>query len=169
MTHSYLLDTPREGVTVLDLAAVPTLVVRVTDYPMAEMGTLFDATFSNIGEAMARLDVRPVGPAFSFHTRMPTDTADFEVGLPLDRHPDEDVSIAGVQFVASKLPPGRVATTSYLGAYDGLGDAWGRFMDDVAAAGMTPATPFWEVYVSQPTPDMDPATLRTDLYTTLAQ
>ena len=27
--------------------------------------------------------------------------------------------------------------------------------------------PFWEVYTTEPTPDMDPATLRTDLFTVL--
>lgn len=36
-------------------------------------------------------------------------------------------------------------------------------MQQVAADGRQPALPFWEVYVTEPSPEMDPATLRTDL------
>ena len=41
-------------------------------------------------------------------------------------------------------------------------------MGQVAAAGETPELPFWEVYVTEPSPEMDPADLRTDLFTRLA-
>ena len=38
-------------------------------------------------------------------------------------------------------------------------------MGGIVAADKAPAFPFWEVYVTEPSPDMDPATLRTDLVT----
>jgi effector-binding domain-containing protein len=41
-------------------------------------------------------------------------------------------------------------------------------MEALAAGGTPPGTPFWEVYVTEPSPDMNPATLRTDLFTVLA-
>ena len=40
-------------------------------------------------------------------------------------------------------------------------------MAAVIADGREPAFPFWEVYVTEPTPDADPASLRTDLFTRL--
>lgn len=41
-------------------------------------------------------------------------------------------------------------------------------MGDVAARGEHPSLPFWEIYVTEPRPHMDPATLRTDLVTALS-
>ena len=35
--------------------------------------------------------------------------------------------------------------------------------------GLTPAGPMWEVYVTDPTPEMDPASLRTDLFVLVGQ
>ena len=37
-------------------------------------------------------------------------------------------------------------------------------MASVVAAGRAPAFPFWEVYVTEPTPDVDPGSMRTDLF-----
>ena len=35
----------------------------------------------------------------------------------------------------------------------------------MSAAGATPELPFWEIYATEPRPGMDPAELRTDLFT----
>ena len=37
-------------------------------------------------------------------------------------------------------------------------------MGAIGGMGRAPGSPFWEVYVTEPSPDMDPATLRTDLF-----
>ena len=44
----------------------------------------------------------------------------------------------------------------HVGGYDNLGDSWC-------------ALAMWEVYVTEPIPDADPATLRTDLSWVLAE
>ena len=49
------------------------------------------------------------------------------------------------------------------GPYDTLGQSWGRLAAAATAQGFVPG-PFCEVYVSDPTPETDPATLRTDLF-----
>ena len=84
---------------------------------------------------------------------------DEAVAAPLDGQ----LEAGGITFLPSSMPATQVATVSHLGGYDGLGDAWGRLMQQVAADGHQPALPFWEVYVTEPSPDLDPATLRTDL------
>jgi effector-binding domain-containing protein len=72
-----------------------------------------------------------------------------------------------LRAVASAVPGGRIAAATYLGGFDGLGGAWQTLVAALESQGETPAVPFWEVYVTEPSPDMDPAELRTDLFTAL--
>lgn len=163
-TPYFLAAAPYTEVTYLEVPEVPTVVSSFTDYPLAQMATAFDSTFTALFPALGAQSVQPAGPAFSLHTRMPSDTVDFEIGIPVDRALTAAVSTeSGVTLRPSRLPAGRVAVVSHLGSFDGLGEAWGTFMQAVADAGHEPVLPLWEIYVTEPTPDMDPATLRTDL------
>jgi effector-binding domain-containing protein len=165
----YFLGGPYRELTVLDAPEVPTVVNVAKDYPMGRMAEIFDSTFTALFPALGDQGIQPVGPAFALHTRMPTDTVDFEVGIPVDRPLQRATnSDAGVTLSPSRLPGGRIAIVSHLGSYDGLGEAWGRFMQAVADSGNQPALPFWEIYVSEPSPEADPSRLRTDLVTLLA-
>ena len=152
----------------LDVEPVPTVVVKATDFPLQEMGQLFDATFGAVFAALEERGLQPMGPAYSLHTRIPTDTADLEVGIPINGEFGEPVPIGDFALVASVLPGGSVAKTSYVGSYDGLGPAWGAFMEQVSADGHAPELPFWEIYVTEPSPEADPSTFQTDLVTLLA-
>jgi effector-binding domain-containing protein len=165
----YFLGGPYRELTVLDAPEVPTVVNVARDYPMDRMAEIFDSTFSALFPALGEQGIQPVGPAFALHTRMPTDTVDFEVGVPVDRPlPGARTAGPGPTLSPSRLPGGRIAVISHLGPYDGLGEAWSRFMQAVADSGHQPALPFWEVYVTEPSPDADPSTMRTDLVTLLA-
>jgi effector-binding domain-containing protein len=162
----YYLAEPYNEVTYLEAPEVPTVVNSVTDYPMANMAEVFDATFSAMFPALGAQGILPVGPAFSLHTRMPSDTVDMEVGIPVDQSLAEATTTdSGILLKPSRLPAGRIAIVSHLGSYDGLGNAWGAFMQAVADAGHQPSLPFWEIYVTEPGPDQDPASMRTDLVT----
>ncbi|WP_432557627.1 GyrI-like domain-containing protein [Granulicoccus sp. GXG6511] len=168
--HPYFLAGPWPEVTYLDAEEFPTVVNVAHDHPMAEMAPLFDETFGALFPALGTQGLRPIGPPFSLHHRMPTETVDFEVGIPVDRPLGEaQATTSGVTLTPSVLPAGRIAVVSHLGSYDGLGEAWGRFMNEIATAGHQPDFPFWEVYVTEPTPDVDPATLRTDLVVRLRE
>lgn len=148
-----------------EASEVPTVVVRRTDYPLSEMATLFDSTFGALFPALAEAGIQPAGIPFSLHTRMPTDTVDIEVGIPVSSALPAPLERGDVLLEPSTQPAGTAARTAHIGGYEGLGDAWGAFMGGIVAAGKAPAFPFWEVYVTEPSPDMDPATLRTDLVT----
>lgn len=150
---------------ITEAPTVPTLVVQAHDYPMDQMPALFDSTFRTLYPALAERGVDPAGAAFSLHHRMPSESADLEVGVPVATALTEPITVGDVVLTPSTLPAGTVATTSYHGPYEGLGEAWGAFMNAIAEAGREPVFPLWEVYVTQPTPDTDPATLRTDLFT----
>lgn len=163
---------PLGEIALLRGRTVPTVVVRVNDVPMATISGLFDAVFGSAFPAAFAQGLQPAGPAFALYTRLtdgPDAMADVEIGFPLDgplleQLDDDPVEVEGLRVVASALPAGVVAVTSHVGGFDGLGEAWGRFLGEIGAKGMTPGIPFWESYVTEPSPDMDPATLRTDLY-----
>ena len=55
-----------------------------------------------------------------------------------------------------------------MGSYDELGRSWQRLTTWIAEQGLQPAGPMWEVYVTEPTPETDPVTLRTDLFCIVA-
>lgn len=166
MTDHTHAGEPRAALEFVELNAVPTVVVRVRDYPMARMADLFDATFGALFPALAGQGIAPVGPPFSLHTRMPTDTCDMEVGVPVNSPLPSPVTVGDATFINAELPAGPAATVSHLGSYDGLSDAWGQFMAALVDAGRQPAFPFWEVYVSEPSADQ--ASQRTDLWTAVS-
>ena len=50
-----------------------------------------------------------------------------------------------------------------------MGEAWGRLGAWIAEQGLTPGADLWEVYVTEPNPEMDPADLRTELFWTVEE
>lgn len=172
--HGYpdLGPEPLREVRLLRGRTVPTVVVRANDVPMATISGLFDAVFGRAFPAAFAQGLQPAGPAFALYTRLtdgPDPVADVEIGFPLDgplfeQLDDDPVEVDGLRVVASALPAGDIAVTSYIGGFDGLGAAWGALLGEIGAMGRAPGVPFWESYVTEPSPDMDPATLRTDLY-----
>lgn len=161
-TPSYLAP-PHEGVTYLLTEQIPTVVRLAEEVLPSDLAGIFDETFGALAPALREQGVEAAGPAFSLHHRMPGATMTFEVGFPLATPLDGVLEAGGITFVPSSMPATQVATISYLGGYDGLGAAWSDLMQRVAADGHRPALPFWEVYVTQPTPGGDPTQLRTDL------
>jgi effector-binding domain-containing protein len=139
---------------------------------MATVSEFFDSAFGKAFPALFATGVTPSGPPFALYTNTthePEFTADIEIGFPLarplaDLHDGDPAEVDGMQVVASELPAGDVAVASHLGSYDGLGQAWGELMGAIGAMGRAPGEPFWESYVTEPSPEVDPATLRTDLF-----
>lgn len=69
----------------------------------------------------------------------------------------------------SVLPGGSIATMSHVGSYDRLGEAWGAFLEAVESSDRTAGLPFWEIYLTEPTPEADPESMRTELVMVLAR
>ena len=55
------------------------------------------------------------------------------------------------------------------GGFDGLGASWARLGSWIESQGLSATDDRWEVYVTQPTPETDPQTLRTELNWLLAE
>ena len=141
----------------VDIDATTTAVIRGV-VAMTELPNFFDRSFSTLAEVIAGQGIEITGPAFALYRRVSGGKADLEVGFPTARavEPSDPV-------VASSLPAGRAARLTHAGGYDQLGASWERLQQWITAQGLTPTPTFWEIYVTEPSPDMDPADLRTDL------
>jgi effector-binding domain-containing protein len=134
-----------------------TAVIRLT-IPQSEIQNVMGPAIGEVIAAVQSQGIGPAGPVFSHHFRNPTDTFDFEVGVPVSR---AVTPVARVQ--AGELPAATVARTTYQGPYEGLGGAWGELMDWIAKDGQKPAANLWEFYVRGPESSPDPSQWQTEL------
>jgi effector-binding domain-containing protein len=148
-----MIDTPQ----IVQTAAELTAIVRIT-IARSEIRTVIGPGIAEVIAALGAQGISPAGPMFSHHLTMHPDIFDFELGVPVTQ----------AVIPVGRVKPGRlraatVARTTYHGAYDGLGAAWGRLMEWIATNGHTPAPDPWERYVAGPESNPDPATWRTEL------
>ncbi|WP_432548836.1 GyrI-like domain-containing protein [Kineococcus sp. SYSU DK004] len=146
-------DGPR--LVVLDPAAVAVVRARVAPDALREF---FDSSFAALAEQLRAQGVRPVAAAHALYRDLAADAWDLEVGFAVDR----PVRAAG-GVEPGALPGGRAATCVHTGGYDGLGASWERLRAWVDERGLPAGPVFWEVYLTEPGPDVDPAVLRTQL------
>ena len=152
------MDSPTTPEPALvDLPVTPTAVIAAV-IPAEEVVDHFDRSFGQVAAVIADQAVGIAGPAFALYHGVPGETVDLEVGFPVGRavRPDSQVR-------PGELPGGRVARLVHHGGFDQLGSSWGRLQAWIVAQGLTPGADIWEVYVTEPSPDMDPADLRTEL------
>ncbi|MGP6174320.1 GyrI-like domain-containing protein [Corynebacterium sp. A21] len=162
---TYLQAEATSQVEFFEAEEILTVVQKFDNLPLSEMGGAFDSTFGALFPFLAAQGITPTGPAFSLHHEMPRENATFEVGIPVNQPLREAIiTESGATLESSTLPTGRIARVSSIGSYDNLGESWGAFMKAIGDAGEHPELPFWEVYVTEPAPETDPDTLRTDLY-----
>ncbi|WP_181274214.1 GyrI-like domain-containing protein [Brevibacterium oceani] len=165
---SYQRSEPFTELTVIEVPAAPAAVVEGRDVAMDDLPTLFDETFSGLFPALAEAGLEPAGPAFALYTKQPSETVDLQVGIPTSAGLTNAQPIPGGHIVIpSELPAGSMAVRSHLGGYDALGEAWAQLLQDSVSAGHHPGLPFIEIYVTEPSPEADPASMRTDLFLSL--
>jgi effector-binding domain-containing protein len=148
-----MLDKPQ----ITKTAAQLTAIIRLT-IPRAEIRNVMGPAIAEVMAAVAAQGMAPAGPVFSHHLTMSPDIFDFEIGVPVTA----PISAVG-RVQAGRLPATTVARTSYHGPYEGLGSAWGEFIDWITAEGHTPAPDLWECYLTGPESNPDPAAWRTEL------
>jgi effector-binding domain-containing protein len=144
-----------------EIADLPEVVTAVVGdvVAMTDLAGFFDRSFSLLATTLAEQGAVILGPAFALYHGTPEESVDLEVGFPTDRAVRSEGGVS-----AGALPGGRVARLTHVGGYDQLGSSWERLRAWIDGQGLTPGPDFWEVYVTEPSPDMDPATLRTDLH-----
>ena len=148
-----MLSSPQ----ILDVPPQPAAVIRLT-IPCNEMMTAFGPAVGELMSVLAAQGVEPVGAVFAHHFRMPTDSFDFELGVKVTA----PVAPAG-RVKPGELPAAKIVRTLYTGPYEGLGDAWSDFMDQIEAAGHQAAPNLWERYITDPNKTQDDSKFETEL------
>ncbi|MGA4508494.1 GyrI-like domain-containing protein [Propionibacteriaceae bacterium G1746] len=148
-----MLEQPQ--ITIVD--AQPTAVVKDT-VAMAQIREFYDRAFPAAVQAATRQQVGIIA-AFGLYLSTPAETVDLEVGFITDGQitAEDDV-------VPSELPAGDVVRAVHVGGYEGLGESWRELYAWVVEQGRQVGPMMWEVYETEPGPDVDPATMRTVLY-----
>nr|WP_308220278.1 GyrI-like domain-containing protein [Kineococcus sp. TRM81007] len=147
-----------QGPHLTTVPPVSTAVVRGAVAP-EELATFFDGSFAALAAELRAQGVVPTGAAHALYRSVSGPRWEVEVGLPVDRSVQRAAGVGPGQ-----LPGGRAATLVHEGAYDGLGSTWERLQGWVTRQGLTRGPVFWEVYLTEPSPDADPDDLRTALF-----
>ncbi|MYR58347.1 AraC family transcriptional regulator [Streptomyces sp. SID625] len=147
---------------ITELAPTTTAVVRGV-VPVAELRDFFDVSFGALARTIEAQRLTTLSPAFGLYHGAPGATVDLAVGFVTDRvvRPEGEV-------VVGSLPGGRVARLTHCGSFDGLHASWERLRSWMRARGLPAGEGIWETYVTQPSPEMDPLDLRTELNWPLA-
>lgn len=148
-----MLENPEIITTNTQFTAVIARTVKMT-----ELRDFYDHAFTTVARTLANQGVTAV-QAFGRYNSMPADSVDVEVGFttPAPINPEGDV-------VVGELPGGEQVHAIHVGSYDDLGDAWRELYDWAKEQGHQVGKVMWEVYLTEPGPDTDPATMRTGMY-----
>jgi effector-binding domain-containing protein len=141
----------------ITVPAVTTAVVRGQVEPH-NLRDFFDTSFSTLATTLSTQGIAIAGPAFGLYRDATDDVVDLEIGYPTEREVRADGDVT-----PGSLAAGRVARVVHQGNFDGLDSSWQQLRAWMDENGLTPQPMRWEVYVTEPSPDMDPAELRTEL------
>ncbi len=131
--------------------------------PREDMRLVIGPGLAELKAAVAAQNVAVSGPWFTHHLKNPAAIFDFELCLPVAAPVAPENRVTPGLWPAMKL-----ARTIYHGGYEGLGAAWGEFLQRIEAAGHKTRDGLWECYVVGPDASGDPAAWRTELSKPLA-
>lgn len=146
-----------ESPQITDTASQHTAVIHFR-IARADMPKVMGPGVGELLAVLAEQGIVPAGPLFTHHARMEPGVFDFDLGFPVAT----PVTAQG-RVQASQLLPTRVARSTYLGAYEGLSEAWDELMAWIGASGHKAGPDLWESYVSGPESGLDPGQWRTQL------
>ena len=152
-TQTLHLDPPQ----IVDVPAFKVARIAITT-PASEIRPAMHAGLRELRAALADQGVEPTGPWFTHHLKVPDQTFDFEICLPVavDVKPEGRVAMGEIRAA-------RTARTTYRGDYANLGEAWGQFMQWINTQGVVAAPDLWEVYTAGPEASPHPADWQTQL------
>ena len=131
-----------------------------TKVALEDIGSMLAVALPEVMRYLTEAGVQPAGaPLTRYHAVDPSGEMDIEAGIPVSR------ALAGKDRVkASKLPACKVATTWHIGQYHELGKSHARLEQWIADHGFETAGPQWEVYMTDPGLEPNPAKWRTQIF-----
>jgi effector-binding domain-containing protein len=147
------IDTPH----LADSPEMQLALIHLT-VPRSEIMTAMGPAFGELEAVLRAQGIAPTGPWFAHHLHRPTDTFDFNICSPVAT----PVQPTG-RVTSGTLRAARVVRTIHHGKYEGLAAAWGDFVAWIADNNYKTAEDLWEVYLTGPFNNPDPATWQTEL------
>lgn len=132
----------------------PTAVLR-TSLAVADIPAFLGRAYMATSATLAKAEAGPAGPPFARYHVVGDGRFEVEAGFPATKPiaPDGEVQ-------PGTLPGGDVATTMYIGPYEGMEPAYAALNSWIAERG-EPAGDPWEIYYDDPDDVPDPASWRT--------
>ena len=142
---------PKGDFSGLEVVAIETtadpivqLSVRSLDNPNA-IGVALGVAYSRLSGYMSVAGLKQTAAPIAFFRAAEQGTLTLDAAIPVDR---DDAAPTG-QVRMARLPAGPALRAEYQGAYAGLAGARAQLVAYLAAAGIEPAGPTWEQYVSE--------------------
>jgi effector-binding domain-containing protein len=135
----------------------PTAVIS-TELPAAEVGPWLARAYRILAGVIAAHGTSRAGPPFARYHQLAAGRFAVEAGFPVVTaiEPDADVR-------PSYLPGGPAAVTIHTGRYEAMGLAYAALGSWISDHGGKPEGDAWEVYLSDPVRQPDPASWRTEI------
>lgn len=125
---------------------------------MEQVPQLLGQLFGEIYEFIHGQGLQPTGMPLTVYHSMEGDGLELECALPVAEPTGGAGRIAG-----GELPATLAAVTTHIGPYDELPGAWSQLAAWMEREGLAPAGAPWEVYVTDPGAEPDPAKWRTEI------
>ncbi|CAB4846661.1 unannotated protein [freshwater metagenome] len=146
---TYVVDTRDEAEKVT--AAVS------GQFPIERVSEWMPQAYDEVYEVLTEQHIAPTGPPFARYV-MHDGEFEVEAGAPVA----SPISVSG-RVAPGSLPAGPVAVTTHVGPYDGIASAVDALKNWMSGHGVEPAGPHWEVYLTDPMEEADPAKWRTEV------
>jgi effector-binding domain-containing protein len=144
--------------SIVDYASRPTAIVR-GHVKTEDLPSFFAHSLPQVLRAIEEQDMVPGGEPFAYYRGMPNGSVEVEAGFPV-----VGAFTPKGAIVPGWLPGGRVVTGLHLGPYGSVGQTYARMAAWAIAHGLRPTQDMWEVYLTDPEREPDPAHWRTGLF-----
>jgi len=124
------------------------------------MGPLYGELFGWLGEE----GLAPAGMPWARYLAVGPDECEMELGAPLSVE-----AVGNVRVIGGVIPACDVVKVLHVGPYDQLGAAYGAMADWMRAHGAQAAGAMWEVYLTDPMQEPDPAKWQTLVYAPISR
>lgn len=126
---------------------------------VGEIGGWLPEAFQRVGDYLSTHDLGPAGMPYARFRRLDEDRFQVEAGFPAATEVEGDGEV-----VPSQLPPCRAAVVTHVGPYDEMLDAYEALVTWLAEHEREPVGDPWEVYLTDPQEQPDPAAWRTEVF-----
>jgi effector-binding domain-containing protein len=138
--------------------------------PQGELPAFMGRAFGTIFHAVTAAGFIPAGAPFTRYFGFGPDRIECEAGVAIAQPPGmPERSFDGAGEVQpGELPPGPVAVGWHVGPFDTIAQTYGQLLAWVGEQGREPSGAMWEVYMTDPGAEPDPAKWRTQIFVPLA-